>query len=197
MSDSFSRRKALTYIVCTLIVVFGLPAGAFAVVAGSNVFITDSGTGHRAHVNSSGQLQVSASGSSVRVSNTVRTNAYPAKPFTLACEGSNTAPTASCGTAVPTGETFVVQSLSMYCNRNVNTPVTMFAEGHATIGAAIELYPVPGPDGSYAGPLYTTEAQLTGTEYLTGVLTFACDGNDPGGSNTWDVHGIAQGYLYP
>ncbi|MGN6722418.1 MAG: hypothetical protein ACTHJM_07385 [Marmoricola sp.] len=198
MSDSFSRRKALTYIVCTVIVVLGLPAGAFAVVAGSNVFITDSGTGHRAHVNSSGQLQVNTTGSSVKVSNTVRATEYPAKPVALGCEGGNTLPTASCQAAVPNGETFVAQSLSVSCERNVNTPVRMSVDGHTTKGGAFTMYPVPGPDGAYTGPTYTTASQLTGTEYLTGTITFHCDGVDPGsGPNSWDMHGIAQGYLYP
>lgn len=197
MSDSFSRRKALTYVVCTLIVVLGLPAGAFAVVAGSNVFITDSGTGHRAHVNSSGQLQVNAGGSSVKVSNTVRANEFPAKPFTLACLGGNSSPHASCPTAVPSGETFVVQSLSVYCSRNVDTPVVMSVEGHTTTGGAVEMFPVAGPD-SQDGSLWVTASQLTGTEYFKGSLTFVCAGNDTGpGPNNWNVQGVAQGYLYP
>lgn len=202
MSDSFSRRKALTWIICTVIVVLGLPAGAFAVVAGSNTFITDPGTGHRAHVNTSGQLLVNTGGSSVKVSNTVpvsgtvRANTYPLKPFTATCTGfaPSNSQQALCHVSIPTGETFVVQSASMRCERDTNTPARVAMDGYDTNGHPITLSPVPGPDGSYLNSWWDTNAQLSGTAYITGLIDFQCVSISNIQLSAW---GTAQGYLYP
>ncbi|MGN6722624.1 MAG: hypothetical protein ACTHJM_08435 [Marmoricola sp.] len=196
MSDSLTHRKALTYIICALIVVLGLPAGASA-VGGSNTFIADASTVHAAHVNSAGQLQVTTGGSRLKVGGTVRANGYPAKPFTLDCTGGDSAPHVACATLVPPGETFVIQSLQVVCNSSVSTPVVPSVEAHTPTGSAVPFYPVPGPD-SRDGGYYVTSSQLAGTEYVSWELDFVCDGNATASpSGTWTVYGIAQGYLYP
>lgn len=203
MSDSFSRRRALTYVTCAVVIALALPAGAFAVVAGSNVFVTDPSTGHRAHVNSSGQLSVSDTGSTVKVGNTVpvtgtvRTLAFPAKPYSIFCSPStSTTYAVECLKAIPAGETFVVQSLSGMCERSTAAPVRLDVQGSDAAGHPVYMGLVPGPDGGYSNSWWDTNAQLTGTEYFTGTLEMDCIGtSSPGYRLLLDA--TAEGYLYP
>jgi len=73
----------LTVIIVTVAVLLLFPAGAWA-VAGSNVFVTDSGTGSHAFVSGAGQLNVTRAGAkSYRISHfvsDVETTSVPIKP---------------------------------------------------------------------------------------------------------------------
>ena len=66
----------LTLIIVTVVVMVGLPVGAFAVVKGSNSFITDATSGKHAKVSASGQLATSGT-----VSGSV--TATPAQPAAM------------------------------------------------------------------------------------------------------------------
>jgi hypothetical protein len=100
-SDGFSRRKAATYILCVVIVTLGLPAAAIGVVSGSNVFVTDTTTGTRAHVDKYGSLSVATS---------------QGTPFTETCSGVvsdtvlNNRP---CTFSIPSGATFWITGISV------------------------------------------------------------------------------------
>lgn len=175
MADTFSRRKALTWITCTVIAVLGLPAGAFAVVAGSNAFITDPGTGHRAHVNTSGQLLVNTGGSAVRVSNTVPVsgtvnvpNTGPTQPFVQSCTATKqpAGGRPTCAISIPTGKHLVITNATLECSSPTapsggipgqftvgyggtftNALVPMQAQGQDAAGYYDEV-------GALQGPLY-------------------------------------------
>lgn len=201
MSDTFSRRRALTWIICAFVVVLGLPAGAFAVVAGSNAFITDAGTGHRAHVNSSGQLQVNAGGSAVKVAGIARTSSFPAKPYTMFCTASNASTNVDCVKTVPVGETFVVQSMTLECSNNVaNVAVVPEVEdwnSAYTTETSLYVLPTSASQLDYSG-YYDTASPLVGTEYLSGNVIFTCNASRTAISGyTMSVAATAQGYLSP
>lgn len=211
MSDNFSRRRALTWIICTVIVVLGLPAGAFAVVAGSNAFITDPGTGHRAHVNASGQVLVNAGGSTVRVASngaplpitgSVSIAGAPAQPFTSHCaavDGSGLTQIGCQIINVPTGKRLAITGAWLDCWTAAagtgGVPGYIVLRDGTGSAPSINVPLTPqGLDysgynefsGAIGGPIYDVTAQYG--------LGFVCSSGHA--TSAIQVTGTVTGYLY-
>lgn len=127
----------------------------------------------------------------------MRTNDYPAKPFTARCSlATQNNQVAQCYASIPTGETFVVQSLSLTCERSTAAPVRPDVQSDDASGHSVYLSLVPGPDTGYGNSWWDTSAQLSGTEYLKTTMLFQCVGTNSTGYEL-SATGTAQGYLYP
>jgi hypothetical protein len=197
-SDNFSRRRALTYVACAVIAALAIPAGAFATVAGSNMFITDPGTGHRAHVNSSGQVLVNNTGSTVKVSGNVAA-VSGGTPFMQWCysygTGSENAVSCTLSPAIPAGKTFVVQQVSAFAKVYSNDAVTeteVYGSAPGTTDTPNLFFPMTftGVSGLYN----TYEAMLPTNFYLSsGADSTYMQNNAADGSESWRV--TLTGYL--
>lgn len=120
MPDSFSRRRALTYVAVALIIGVTAPFTAYAATGGL-VNITDpTHAAYKAHVNSSGHLLTNDTGSTVSVGNKVAVTGAvsltPNSPYTTSCilhpVTSVSTATNCTPSTVPAGHTFVVEAIS-------------------------------------------------------------------------------------
>jgi hypothetical protein len=99
----------LTIIIIAVVVMVGLPVGAYAVVSGSNSFITDATSGVRAHVTSTGQLQTHPNGPL-----TVTGVARPANAVDLFTKSVDPPSDAYCtAIAPPPGHALIVTSVKV------------------------------------------------------------------------------------
>jgi len=162
MSENFSRRKALTWIICTVVVVLGLPAGAFAVVAGSNAFITDPSSGHRAHVNTSGQLSVNVGNlpATQRVSGTV--TALGGTPYSTSCAVAQVGVSVGggCTFAIPAGRTFEVRTVSARATVGASDHVTLGTITLAGSGVSSYFFPMTATYASSSGALFVASESV-------------------------------------
>jgi hypothetical protein len=94
----------LTIIIVAVVVMIGLPVGAFAAVSGSNSFITDAVSGTHAKVTTAGALQTSATGA------VTATAAAPGAAFVKV--GTVSGVGRSCGFVTPpAGKALVITSI--------------------------------------------------------------------------------------
>jgi hypothetical protein len=134
----------LTAIVITFVVVIGFPVGAFAVVSGSNSFVTDATSGKQAKVNSLGQLA---------------TTATPAAPASMYAQSDQYVLTSGSPVTAVTGGwraglALVITSLTVGPEGILNSPVTLeFETSSGSHPAMFTLNPgtppvtVPFPSG--------------------------------------------------
>jgi flagellar basal body-associated protein FliL len=119
----------LTVIIVAIAVMILLPVGAFAVVSGSNVFVTDAVTGKQQKVNAAGQAQVEPQTLNVLIaSGTTSVDAFMSSPiFTdvtvshyravrLFIGESGAAPTSQTATVTSSLVPFVLDSFVMNTN---------------------------------------------------------------------------------
>jgi len=191
-SDNFSRRRALTYVACAVIIALAVPAGAFATVVGTNMFLTDPTTGHRAHVNSAGQVLANVTG-------TVATIPI-GTPFTQYCSGyaSPSSDTAQCTftPAIPAGKWFVVQQVTALGQAASGDTIPRSGiygpvPGRSTLNYFFLPLTPTGVSGSYANfeALETTNFVLTSAPADGAYMT----GSHADGPPSWQV--TMTGYL--
>ena len=116
--------RQLTTIICVVAVMVMLPVSAFAVVSGSNAFITDHTTGAQAKVNAAGQVLMSGTvGGAV-----IATPTSPSQAYSVHVDvGSN-----SCAvTTPPAGKVLVITSISTSLT-GTDLPALMFTTGVTT-----------------------------------------------------------------
>jgi hypothetical protein len=135
----FSGRQ-LTTIICIGLVTILFPVGAWA-VSGTNSFITDSTSGVRAKITSTGELQTHPNGplgvtGSVSVSGAVRT-ANPVDMYTTVFGLSDSTPAKQCAILTPpAGHALVITSLKLSLSASNTFPFSVnFYRGSGTCAA--------------------------------------------------------------
>ena len=149
----------LTLIIVTVVVMVGLPVGAFAVVKGSNSFITDATSGTHAKVTSNGQLQTHPNGP-LTVSGSV-TPAAPASMIVDSLDGGLVPSldyqpllleTLSAGkavvvTSITIGPHGVLNSTASVEIKVGSTPALSYAIGVVTLNPGTQPVTLPFPSG--------------------------------------------------